>query len=194
MLSLSGLGKVAVCPALELGDNRIPSRNADHQILDSIHIIIFRSVHVCQQGDRWSSTVSWQCKFLHRPPLPPSIPRIYFLYAMFAWEKNNAWAFNLVWNVKVKKNEVTSWSLITYLFKEDEGEDSMGAQPEVVGGEPFPQGEESLVFDHLRIRIQSSSVTSEFNYTLARTSPAPLYSGTPSTYFIDCSLVFMIST
>ena len=87
MLSLSGLGKVAVCPALELGDNRIPSRNADHQILDSIHIIIFRSVHVCQQGDRWSSTVSWQCKFLHRPPLPPSIPRIYFLYAMFAWEK-----------------------------------------------------------------------------------------------------------
>ena len=138
MLSLSGLGKVAVCPALDLGDNRIPSRNADHQILDSIHMFIFRSVHVCQQGDRWSSTVSWQCKFLHRPPLPPSIPRIYFLYAMFAWEKNNAWAFNLVWNVKVKKNEVTSWSLITYLFKEDESEDSMGAQSEVVGGKPFP--------------------------------------------------------
>ena len=35
----------------------------------------------------------------------------------------------------------------------------MGAQSEVVGGEPFPQGEESLVFDHLRIRIQFSSVT-----------------------------------
>ena len=40
--------------------------------------------------------------------------------------------------MKVKKKQVTSWSLITYLFKEDESEDSVGAQPEVVGGEPFP--------------------------------------------------------
>merc|ERR1719400_1624384 len=44
------------------------------------------------------------------------------------------------------------------LFKEDESEDSVGAQSEVVGGEPFPQGEESLVFDHLSKDVSSSLV------------------------------------
>ena len=33
-----------------------------------------------------------------------------------------------------------------------------------------------------------------FKITFIRTSAAPLYSGTPSTYFMDCSLVFIMST
>ena len=33
----------------------------------------------------------------------------------------------------------SSYQLIAvYLFKEDESEDSVGAKPEVIGGEPFP--------------------------------------------------------
>ena len=74
-------------------------------------MFIFRSVHVCQQGDRWSSTLSWQCKFLHRPPLPPSIPRIYFLYAMFAWEKtmHELSIWYEMWKLKKIKLPTNRW-------------------------------------------------------------------------------------
>ena len=39
------------------------------------------------------------------------------------------------------------------LLKEDEGEDGVGTQPEVVGREAFPQGEEAFVFNHLEWEI-----------------------------------------
>ena len=39
------------------------------------------------------------------------------------------------------------------LLKEDEGEDGVGTQPEVVGCEAFPQGEEAFVLNHLEWKI-----------------------------------------
>ena len=39
------------------------------------------------------------------------------------------------------------------LLKEYEGEDGVGAQPEVIGGEAFPQWEESLIFNNLELKI-----------------------------------------
>ena len=150
-------------------------------------------MHVCQQGDRWSSTVSWQCKFLHRPPLPPSIPRICFLYAMFAWEKQ-CMSFSILYEMwKLKKS---SYQLIAD-YLPVQGRWKWGQCGGPVGSSRgwtlstgrriprfwSPKNQNWIFFCYL-----------ELNYTLARTSPAPLYSGTPSTYFIDCSLVFMIST
>ena len=47
----------------------------------------------------------------------------------------------------------TRKSIMGDLLKEYEGEDSVGAQSEVVGGEAFPQREESLIFNNLKFTI-----------------------------------------
>ena len=39
------------------------------------------------------------------------------------------------------------------LLKEYEGEDGVGAQTEVVGSEAFPQWEESLIFNNLKLKM-----------------------------------------
>ena len=39
------------------------------------------------------------------------------------------------------------------LFEEYEGENGVGTQPEIVGSETFPQGEEALIFNNLQFTI-----------------------------------------